>query len=466
MILRILLFTAILFINSFSQSLKTKIDNVIKDKFFDRCLIAIQVEDLTTNKTLFKKNEKMLLHPASNMKIITTTTGLIYLGPDYKFKTDLYYDGYVSNDTLNGNLYFVGGCDPDFVTQDFYGFVDAIKLLKISVVNGNIYGDVSFKDSLYWGKGWMWDDDPSSDAPHLSALNLNDNCVEVVVQQSDYLDQPTVSLNPNTKYVSVKNEITNDSTEKFEITRNWLEEKNEIIVKGKYPKSIKYTSEFVNVLESAKYFLTVFSEVLDSNNIKVIGNIGIEKHPAQIILLNSFNRKYSDIINNLNKTSDNLSAEMILLALAEKFYGKPANAKNGINVIDSMIQLIEMNSDDYRIVDGSGVSHYNVVTAELLSSILKYFYEERPELYTILYNSFPIAGVDGTLENRMRNTPAENNVHAKTGTITGVSTLSGYMTTKKDHTLAFSIMIQNYVGSSSKAKEFQDQICKILAELK
>ncbi len=218
-------------------------------------------------------------------------------------------------------------------------------------------------------------------------------------------------------------------------------------------------------MEPAKYFLTVFSEVLDSNNIKLIGNIGIEKLPEQIILLNSFSRKYSDIIDNLNKTSDNLSAEMTLLALAEKFYGKPANAKNGIKVIDKMIELVGLKPEEYRLVDGSGVSHYNVVTAELLSAILKYFYVERPELYTILYNSFPIAGVDGTLENRMRNTLAEKNVHAKTGTITGVSTLSGYVTSKKNHTLAFSIMIQNYVGSSTKAKEFQDQICKILAGL-
>lgn len=462
---KIFLVIILLSITSFSQSLKTKIDNVVKDKFFDRCLIAIQVDDLTTNKTLFKKNEKMLLHPASNMKIITTTAGLIYLGLDYEFKTDLYYDGFVSNDTLNGNLYFVGGCDPDFVTQDFYGFADAIKSLNISVINGNIYGDVSFKDSLYWGNGWMWDDDPSFDAPYLSALNLNDNCVEVIVQQSDYLDQLTVSLNPNTKYVSVINEAKFDAEDKFEISRNWLERKNEIIIKGKYPKSIKYTSEFVNVLEPAKYFLTVFSEVLDSNNIKLIGNIGIEKLPEQIILLNSFSRKYSDIIDNLNKTSDNLSAEMTLLALAEKFYGKPANAKNGIKVIDKMIELVGLKPEEYRLVDGSGVSHYNVVTAELLSAILKYFYVERPELYTILYNSFPIAGVDGTLENRMRNTLAEKNVHAKTGTITGVSTLSGYVTSKKNHTLAFSIMIQNYVGSSTKAKEFQDQVCKILAGL-
>ncbi len=448
----------------FPQTLKSKIDKIISDKFFENCLVAIQVEDLTADKILYRINEKLLLHPASNMKIITSAAGLIYLEPDYEFKTYLYYDGYVSSDTLNGNLYFVGGCDPDFITQDFYGFVDAVKSLNVSVINGNIFGDLSFKDSLYWGKGWMWDDDPSFDAPYLSALNLNDNCVEIVVEKNDSLKQPFVSLYPKTKYVSLKNELSNKANEKFEITRNWLERKNEVIIKGDYPKSIKYTSEFVNVLEPAKYFLTVFSEILDSNSIKFTGNIELQKFPDQITLLNSFSRKYSDIIDNLNKTSDNLSAEMTLLAMAEKFYGKPANAKNGIKVISRMIELIGLNPEDYRIVDGSGVSHYNVVTAELLSSILKYFYKERPELYEILYNSFPIAGVDGTLEKRMQKTIAENNVHAKTGTITGVSTLSGYLTTKKNHTLTFSIMIQNYVGSSSRAKEFENQICKILTE--
>ncbi len=176
---KIFFFLTILIVSAYPQSIKLKIDNVLKDKFFESCLVSIQVEDLTTNKTLYQKNETILLRPASNMKVITSAAGLLYLGPDYDFKTDLYYDGYVSNDTLVGNIFIVGGCDPDFVAKDLYTFIDAIKSLNISVITGNIYGDVSFKDSLYWGKGWMWDDDPSSDAPYLSALNLNDNCVEV-----------------------------------------------------------------------------------------------------------------------------------------------------------------------------------------------------------------------------------------------------------------------------------------------
>ena len=267
------------------------------------------------------------------------------------------------------------------------------------------------------------------------------------------------NTNPKTKFVDVKR-IEND-VELF-IDRNWLERKNEILIVGKDDKKTYITK--INVLNPELYFLKVFAEVLDSNNITILGKIESRKISENAVYLSSLLRKYSDVIFNLNKESDNLSAEMTLLAIAEKYYGKPATAKNGIHIIEKMIKEIGLNPEDYRLVDGSGVSHYNVVSAELLVKILKYIFNEKPELYEKLYNSFPIAGVDGTLEYRMKNTSAEKNVHAKTGTLSGVSTLSGYLTSKKNHTIAFSILMQNYVGSSSNAKELQDEICKILSE--
>jgi D-alanyl-D-alanine carboxypeptidase/D-alanyl-D-alanine-endopeptidase (penicillin-binding protein 4) len=441
----------------FPQSLQYKLNKVLNDKFFDTCLVSIQVEDLTINKTLFKKNEKMLLRPASNMKILTSSAGLLYLEPEYEFKTDLYTDGYVSNDTLFGNLYFVGGCDPDFTTKDFSYFVEEFKSKNVSVIKGNLYGDVSFKDSLYWGKGWMWDDDPSSDAPYLSALNLNDNCVEVWFDGKN----DSIIISPKTKFVSIKR-IQND--EKLTIDRNWFDRKNEIIIKGKNDRANYYAK--VNVLNPALYFLIVFKEVLDSNSIKLAGDLNLKSNPANSDLLYSFNRKYSDVIPNLNKTSDNLSAEMTLYAIAEKYFGKPAVADSGVQIIGKMIDSLGLDHNNYRVVDGSGVSHYNVVSTELISKLLKYFYDRKPELFKILYDSFPIAGVDGTLENRMKNTSAQNNVHAKTGSLTGVSSLSGYVYNKRNHLLAFSIMMQNFVGKSKIPRDFQDEICKILAESK
>jgi len=441
----------------YPQSIKTKLEQFLTDKYFESCVVSIDVADLTSNSTLFKKNEKYLLRPASNMKIVTSAAGLLYLSPDYEFKTDLYYDGTISHDTLYGNIYVIGGCDPDFTTTDLKYFVDAIKSLDISVIAGDIIGDVSFKDSLYWGSGWMWDDDPSSDAPYLDALNINDNCVTV----NYYGKNDSLEIIPKTNYVSV---IRLNSPDKLTIDRRWFERKNEIIVKGSDNKN-DYSVQ-VNVLKPDLYFLKVFSEVLDSNQIKCKGNLRIDTLNSTQIFITSIKRKYSDVIGNLNKESDNLSAEMTLLALAEKFYGKPANAKNGIKVVKQMIEVIGLNPEDYRLVDGSGVSHYNVLSTELLTSLLKDFYTEKPELYKLLYDSFPIGGVDGTLEKRMLNSPLKNNVHAKTGTLTGVSSLSGYLTSKNKHLLAFSIILQNFVGSSSTAKKLEDEICKIIYEYK
>ena len=453
---KIVILSFIIIISSYPQSLKTKLDKILADKFIESCLVSIQVEDLTTNNTLYKKNEKFLLRPASNMKIITTSAGLLYLGLDYEFKTDLYRDGYISNDTLYGNIYIVGGCDPDFTTRNLYYFVDTIKSMGISTINGNLYGDVSFKDSLYWGKGWMWDDDPSSDAPYLSALNMNDNCVEVTFDGKLNLTE----INPKTKFVDIKRVEGNG---KLFIDRNWIERKNEIIIEGKNDDK-KYSAK-LNLFQPEKYFLTVFTEVLDSNSIELNGSIEIKKIPLYAQKIGTFSRTYGDIIENLNKTSDNLSAEMTLYALAEKYSGKPATADSGIQFINVMIDSSGLDHEDYRLVDGSGVSHYNVVSAELIAALLKYYYNKHHDLYGILYNSFPIAGVDGTLENRMLKTSAENNVHAKTGTLTGVSCLSGYLTSKNNHTLAFSILMQSFVGSSKRARNLQDEICNILANL-
>lgn len=441
----------------YPQSIKTKFEKFLTDKYFESCVVSIDVADLTSNSTLFKKNEKYLLRPASNMKIVTSAAGLLYLSPDYEFKTDLYYDGTISHDTLYGNIYVLGGCDPDFTTTDLKYFVDAIKSLNISVITGDIIGDVSFKDSLYWGSGWMWDDDPSSDAPYLDALNINDNCVTV----NYYGKNDSLEIFPKTNYVSV---IRLNTPDKLTIDRRWFERKNEIIVKGSDNKN-DYSVQ-VNVLKPDLYFLKVFAEVLDSNQIKCKGNLRIDTLNSTQIFITSIKRKYSDVIGNLNKESDNLSAEMTLLALAEKFYGKPANAKNGIKIVKQMIEVIGLNPEDYRLVDGSGVSHYNVISTELLTSLLKYFYTEKPELYKLLYNSFPIGGVDGTLEKRMLNSPLKNNVHAKTGTLTGVSSLSGYLTSKNKHLIAFSIILQNFVGSSSTAKKLEDEICKIIYKYK
>ncbi len=464
---------AVFFLNLFlpaqvsNDNLKIKLDSLTSASFFDTASVSIDVFDLTANNILYQKNNKLLMHPASNMKVLTTSAALLFLEKDFAFETSLYYDGFIIDSTLYGNIYFIGGCDPDFTSADLRVLVSSIKDLGLNRIQGNIYGDVSMLDSLFWGDGWMWNDDPSTDFPYLTPLTINDNAVKVHVFSAGANGKPKVNVEPVTSFFKIENlaKTVNDARTSLEITRDFVHRKNDIIVKGSINQSDSIYSDEINVVYPDKYFLTLAKEEIEKLGIAFVGTTDISPLPEEAKHLFTFKRKFTDVITNLNKQSDNLSAEMTLRALAFKFYGKPATAENGVRLVDSLIAIAGMNPRNYRIVDGSGVSHYNLVSTELLNAVLKYFYLHQPELYKTLSQSFPLAGVDGTLKRRMKNTLAENNLRAKTGTISGVSSLSGYVTTKSKHQLSFSLMIQNHVRKTYRAVYFLDKICSLLAEL-
>ena len=451
-----------------SEKLKSKIDSLYNNDYFQSTEMSVEAYDLTANQILYQRNNNLLMHPASNMKVLTTAAGLIFLGPKYNFTTSLYYTGYIADSILYGDLYAVGGLDPDFTSEDLDSMVVELKNCGVNEIFGNIYGDVSMNDSIFWGNGWMWDDDPSTDAPYLTALNINDNTIQVEVTVKNKV--PEVHLIPDTKYVDLKFTSYAGDLDNFKpiiIDRDWIDRKNTILIERDttldLPEDYK-TSETLNVWQPEFYFLTLLAESLKDHGIKFNGIKQIKTLPENSTEASVHKRSYDSVIVNLNKISYNLGAEMTLRAMGAKYFGKPASAKKGLKLIDSMITLCGLNPEVYRLVDGSGVSHYNLVSAHLLLSVLKYIYNEHPDLYKILYHSFPIAGEDGTLDDRMINTSAQNNVHAKTGTLSGVATISGYLTAKNGHQIVFSILTQNFVGSARMARDYQDKICEILTE--
>ena len=467
-IILLFLLVSTLILSQDKEILKSKIDSLYNDDYFNSTEMSVEAYDLTAKENLYQRNSNLLMHPASNMKILTTAAGLIFLGPKYNFTTSLCYTGYIADSIIYGDLYAVGGLDPDFTTKDLDSMVVQLKNLGVKEIFGNIYGDVSMDDSLFWGNGWMWDDDPSTDAPYMTALNINTNAIQVKV---DYKNKtPEVTLIPDTKYVDVKFISFAGDTENDKpviIDRDWINRKNTILIKRDTTINIPdnyETSETVNVWQPEFYFLTLLKESLSRHGIKFNGIMEIKTLPQNSTKACSHQWEYDSVIVNLNKVSYNLGAEMTLRAMGEKYFGKPASAKKGLKIIDSLITLCGLDSKVYRIVDGSGVSHYNLVSAHLLLSVLKYMYQDHPDLYKILYDSFPIGGADGTLDERMIDTNAQNNVHAKTGSLSGVSTLSGYVKAKNGHQIVFSIMMQNFVGKAKPARDYQDKICDILAE--
>lgn len=462
LVLCLVLFSSILRPQS---GIQHTIDSLLTDSFFDSTLIAVDIYNLSKDESIYRKNEKLLLRPASNMKVVTTAAALIFLTPEYEFETSLYYKGKISRGILRGDVFIKGGCDPDFTSDSLSSFISAIKERGIKKISGRLLGDISFKDSLFWGSGWMWDDDPSTDAPYLSALNINSNSISIRVSLNDK-GKVVVNSYPETKFIKIINKVkvVDSVKNNLKISRDWLNRTNTFIVEGEIQRNdLREKVSSFNVYNPHLYFLQLMKEELQRNGISVLGTIDTAKIPENAELIAKSVRKFSNVIVNLNKTSDNLSAEMTLLAMSKIVSNEPASSLRGKILVDSLILLCGLMPDNYRIEDGSGVSHYNLISAELLRSVLTYIYKKDKKVFSILEQSFPFAGIDGTLKSRMKGSIAEGNVKAKTGTLSGISCLSGYVTGVSGDKYAFSIMVQNHVRKTYRALEYQNKICQIIA---
>jgi len=462
--LQVMFFASFLPAQNRNDVVSSKINQVLQDTFFLSSQIAVDVFDLSNQKTIYKHNEKLLLKPASNMKILTTSAGLLFLGPDYNFETTLWLNGEIEDSVLLGDIYFLGGFDPDFKTSDLFELIGSLKKFGIKQIAGNVCLDISNTDSLFWGEGWMWDDQPSTDFPFLNSFVINDNAVSIIYKPAANIgDAAEIKfLNPNNFDVINNSKTVANGKSRLRITRDWVNFNNTISVDGKINQTSKEDTLSLSIFNPNEYLLFLVNDVLQNIDIAVEGEFIIQSRPETSKLLYSIKRPFSEVIVNLNKHSDNLSAEMTLRALGYSKFNSKSSATKGLLFIDSLLTIVGFNPDSYRLADGSGVSHYNLISAELINDILKYFYYKQPQLFETLYNSFPIAGVDGTLKNRMKNTAAAGNVHAKTGTLSGVSALSGYLKTKSGNLISFSIIEQNYSKGAAKAREIQDVICNIL----
>jgi len=449
------------------EKLRLDIDKVLNDSIFISTRTGIKVVSLETGETLYERDSKMLVRPASNMKLITTATALVELGTDFKFKTVMHIDGKINNDTLNGNLYVKGFGNPDFTSKDLSRMVEQVKAQGIKEIRGNIIGDKSYFDSLYWGNGWMWDDEPSAFAAFISPLSINDNCVKVYVKPGKKVgDTVEVRVEPPTAYVTILNQaitVATDSAANLNVDRRWKERENTIVVKGQLPINLREQETTISVWNVEMYFLTLLKEELQRQEIKVGGKLMFGVVPTTSVQIAYHEQPMDSMIINLNKISDNLSAENTLKTIAAEKLGAPGSTKAGIWVVNRFLSSIGIDTTKYYVVDGSGVSHYNLVTPEIYITLLKYMFTNK-KFFDLYYTSLPIANIDGTLKGRMKGTKAEGNLRAKTGTISGVSTLSGYVETADGEWLAFSIMMQNFIGSSKPYRDAQDKIGALLAE--
>ncbi len=461
----VLILQIIVACNIFAQPLAQRLDSLLNDPLLKTSEVGITVFDLTTGESLFRYQDEKLYRPASTEKIITSVTALAQLGTDYTMDTRLQYTGQMEGDTLKGSLYLIGGFDPEFMDADLDSLVEAVARSGIRYITDTLAADVSLMDSVYWGPGWSWDDVPNSFQPYLSPLMLNRGCVDVTVTPTQKDSLPQVVCEPVSGYYQIANEAVSHQPQggKLKITRNWLHNGNLIHVSGNVSKTATKT---LSIYTSKDFFFHTFVNRLREKGIEVRTAVFAECPPSDSLAvvspLYTLSRPIVQVLNQMMKESDNLCAESMFYHLAARHAGrKYVDFDDGTEAIGEFMKTaLGFNPEHYRIADGSGVSLYNYVSPRLMLEYLKYAYYHA-DIFQPFYESLPIAGVDGTLEHRMKKTKAYRKVRAKTGSVTGVSSLAGYAKAANGHQLAFVIINQN-VMKLRQARTFQDKICEFL----
>ncbi len=442
------------------------IDAILQDSALTQTRTGIKVVSLASGETLYRRDSQLLFHPASNMKLLTTATALKRLGPNFRFKTVLLADSAAVGDSLiTGPLYLKGHGNPDLLDADLRWMATELAARGIRRVTGHLICDETYMDDLYWGNGWMWDDVSDWYWAPISALTVNDNCVEITVKPGKTPGEPLAyRLEPQTGYMQVQNNgITVDSTDTlrhrdFKVQRLWKQPANVIVIEGgRYPADEERTYT-IDVIDAARYTGTRFSELLRETGVSFSGQVVKgETPPNAVVLVEHLSPALTEAVINTNKISDNLSAELLLKTIGAEMRGTPGTAKKGIREIYRFLQEAGVDSTRYELADGSGVSRYNVITPDLLIELLRAMHADF-RIAAEFQTSLPIAGVDGTLENRMKETPAAGKLRAKTGSLRGVSALSGYTTSAEGEPLAFSIIMEHFVVRTAKIRAIQDRI--------
>lgn len=417
--------------------------------------IGIKVVSLNSGKTLYSLNSDHLFTPASNNKLYTAVSALKLLTPEFKFSTVVSHQ--------DKNIALIGGGDPDLLLTQLDSLAEIVSQTVAQI--DTLFIDDTLFDPMPYGEGWMWDEGHWWYAAPISALTVNDNCIDFYIYPGKIGKPVVVETSPNTKFISLTNNtLTVNDTAGFEdlsIKRNWFNHTNDFTISGDIMDTTAVDTIYRNIEQPTLFTGTVFSEMLSYYG----------KNPTTIIqgqMSGDSNRiaeftsaSLLESVTNLMKESDNLTAEMLIKMIGHKSSGGQGSWSNGLSAVKTFLQEdVGIDTTIIRLADGSGMSRYNLTTPDILVDLLTYAYHS-PDFRELFISTLPVGGWDGTLKDRMEY-EIGSRIHAKTGTLSGVSCLSGYAFTLSGEPLAFSIMINGYVGSAEPYRKLQDDICKLL----
>jgi PBP4 family serine-type D-alanyl-D-alanine carboxypeptidase len=431
---------------------------------------GLYIVTIDSGKVIYARDEEHLFTPASVNKLFTTASALRSLGPQCRFRTEIYCDSLNGSGRVIGNLYLKGLGDPLLSISALEEMAFRLRARGIKEIRGDLVADQSYLDTAKYGAGWMWDDGPFAFNAPVSALSLNENIFELGIRPAARTGRPPlVELLPATSYFKLSNQavtVKPDSKRKVRTNRSFENGYELVTLTGRVPldDSVQYYQR--SVFDPALYCGTVFAEALARQGVKLKGRVVKGETPDNLPLLVSRpSPPLYELIQRMNKESDNFIAEMLFRHVSRESL-EQQNSDNGdsSNGLQRMLESMGFAPGSFKVADGSGLSRYDLCTPRQLVTVLRSLYEDpllRPELLV----SLPLAGADGTLYNRMLSDGTRFRVRAKTGTMTGVSCLAGLVWGSGNRIYCFAIMFNNYAGKANDVRRIQDSILEKLLEL-
>lgn len=421
--------------NSYAAK-SSDISSVIKESGVDTESIAISIKNVSDGSRVYLLNDKRLMNPASVQKVLTTPAIVDTLGIDYEFETSIYARG---EDSYVIKL----GADPYFKVQDLK------KLLSfVNKETKRIYIDDTILDTKTWGEGWQWDDDMNSLMPRFGAYNLDGNLIKLTIMPPEG-NSPAVIINPSGYPLVFFNNIKNGESTKIQLHRDSTISANTLVLSGTVARP---TTVYIPTNNLKRYFEVQLTKTLESRNIYLKESYCFDNVKSSDKFLSKVTHKMDIAVNDIFKNSNNLVSETLFKLAGRKHCNLLTGTDaSGIKMFNDYCVKNGLDNSRIRIVDSSGVSKNNLVSADFVTEFL---YKNKNNK---IMESLPCPG-EGTLTRRMLS--IKDNLRAKTGTLSDVSAIAGYLVAKSGKKYSFCIMINDMKFSSADKKMLEDYLIK------
>ena len=418
------------------------IDKTISQSEINKAGISISIKEVGSGKVIYEQNSQKPTMPASTLKILTLAASVDTLGKDYKFSTKLYKN-------TNNELFLKLGADPFLTSSDLNRiFESAVKDKKI-LSPKFIYVDDYVFDSTEWGEGWQWDDDLNPLMPKFSSYNIDKNLLNITIAPTN-INAPANIFTSKFYPITFMNLVTTGNENNISISRNNSISPDIITIEGTVKKQ---ETEFIPINHPKRYFILRIEDAIRSAKMDYYGKFAQKKAPStNVYLVAQADHDLQTAISAILKNSNNFVAETVFKLAGGKYVNNTGSLANSQKMLNNYFDKLSLNYENIKIVDGSGVSKNNLMTTDFMTEFLS-----KQEVIDTLKPELPTSG-EGTLKNRMLY--FKDNLRAKTGTLSDVSAIAGYITSRTGKTYAFDIMINDPKSKSNDKKSLEEYILR------